>query len=78
MNALLRALDDFQANGAAAETDAEEILQVAHDRPEHVLEVVLVVGWIFARAPFRRGEGRELADQAQEFLEQAFRVQIAR
>ena len=59
------ALDDFQPNGAAAEPRAEEILEVAHHRPEHVFEVILVVGRIFARATFRRGERRKLADQPQ-------------
>src|SRR3954469_19655416 len=71
---ILRALDDLKPDGAPAEADAEEVLQVAHHRPENILEIVLVVGRIFPSAPLRRGECRELADQAQEFLKEAFRM----
>ena len=61
----LRAFDDLKTNGATTEASAQEILKIAHDGPEYVLEIVLIVGGIFSRTPLRCCKRRQIADQAQ-------------
>ena len=75
---VLRALDDLQPDGAAAEPGAEEVLQVAQHRLEDVLQIVVVVGGIVVRAPLRRREGRELAGEPQQLLIQPLGMHVAR
>ena len=78
MKAFGRALDEFEADGAAIETRAEEVLDVAQHRREHAFQIVVVVGAVFARAPLLGGEGREFAGDAQELLIQALGMDVAR
>src|ERR1700722_15401141 len=73
-----RSLDEFETNSATAKPGAQKILQIAHHRPEDVLEIIVVIGRVVARSTFGCCEGGKLADQSQELLEQTFRVQITR
>src|SRR5690606_4373864 len=61
---VLRALDDLEADRAPSEPCAQEVLEVANQVRKRVLQVVVIVGWIIARAPLRRREGRKLAGKA--------------
>src|SRR5579883_3544615 len=74
---IVRAFDDLEADRTAAESGAEEVLQVAHHRPEHVFKVILVIERVFAGPPLTRREGGKLANEMQELVEQPLGMQIA-
>ena len=54
-----------------------KVLDVADERRKDVLEIVVVVGGIFARAALGGGEGRELAGKPQQLVEQPLRMNKA-
>ena len=73
-----RALDQFEPDGAAVETGAEEILDVAQQRREHAFQIVVIVDAIFARSPLMRGEGREFAGDPQQRFVKALGMDVFR
>ena len=75
---VLRALDEFEPDCPAIKSGAEEILNVAHQRREGRLEIVVFVGGIIARAPLLRGEGCEFSGEAQELHIETLGMHVAR
>src|SRR5208283_2311607 len=73
-----RALNQLEADGAAIEARAEEVLDIAQHRREHALQIVMVIDAVFPRPPLVGGKGRKLARDAQQRLVQAFGMDVAR